>query len=158
MLIGQHHNQSVNTDTFTCCWCHTVAECFDIVCIHMHGFIITGCFFGIDLSLKSLILIYRVIEFGKTVGYLFACHEKFKSFSDIRVVVRSSGKRRNIYREVCNESRVYEFSFNKFVKEFCLQVTKRKIRVYFYLMLFQVSLCFSFIICHIFRYATNACK
>jgi len=92
VLVGKHHDQSVNSYTFTCSWCHTVRERFNIVCIHMHCFIITCCFFCIYLPLKSIILINRVIEFRETVGYLFSCHEKFKTLCNIRIVIASSGK------------------------------------------------------------------
>jgi hypothetical protein len=40
-----------------------------------------------NLLAKALVLIHRIIELGESVGYLASGNEKFKPFSQIRILI-----------------------------------------------------------------------
>ena len=53
----------------------------------MHRFVITCSVLGSDLSFESLVLVDRVIEFGKTVGDLLAGNKEFEPLCNLGVLI-----------------------------------------------------------------------
>ena len=117
VLVGQHHYQTIDTDTLSGSRCHTVAECFDKIGVHMHRLVIACGFFGIHLCLESFQLIERIIELVEAIGDLFACHKKLKPLCNLRILITSTGERRDIDRIVSDKGRVDELLFDKCIKE-----------------------------------------
>ncbi|BBG29261.1 UDP-N-acetylglucosamine enolpyruvyl transferase [Zymobacter palmae] len=120
--IGQQHDQTVDTDPFTCCRRHTVLERTDIVCIVVHGFKVTGILLGY-LRTETLRLIFGIVQLREAVGDLATTDEELKAIGDVRILVVAACQRTDFSRILGNERRHDKTMFCHFFEHFRQQTT-----------------------------------
>jgi hypothetical protein len=91
VAVGEQHHQTVDTDTLTGCWWHTVFQSGYEVSVIEHRFIITR-FFLSNLCLEAFRLIFRIVQLREAVRQFTATDEEFKTVGDVRVLVVATGQ------------------------------------------------------------------
>ncbi len=84
--VREEHNEPVDADTNASRWRHAVLESPNVIVIEGHGLIITR-FTIRDLCMKSIRLLFGIIELRKSVGDFTSGNEKLEAIGDKRVVV-----------------------------------------------------------------------
>src|SRR6266516_441094 len=93
---------SVSSAALASCRGHTVRERANVVFIHLMCFVVAALAF-FDLLLEAAALIFRIIQFTKTVGDFHFTGENFPALGPIRLVRFLLGERRNSRREFVND-------------------------------------------------------
>src|SRR5690606_41879593 len=82
--IRQQHHQTVNTNSKSARWRHTIFKRMDEVIVHLMSLIITVLALN-QLSFETLTLINRVIQLGKCVGMLASYDKQLETIREPRI-------------------------------------------------------------------------
>ena len=117
MAVGKQHHHTVNTDTQTGGWRQTVLQCGDIVFVVEHRFVVASIF-GIHLLQETLSLIFRIVQLGEAITDFTTANEELKAIGDFRVLVVTTGQRRDFSRIFSDEGRLNQMRFSGLFKDF----------------------------------------
>src|SRR5690606_4496655 len=101
-MSGKKHTESIDTNTDTSSWRHTIFQCAQEIVIDKHGFIV-ATLHQLYLIFKALALVDWVIQLGVSVCYFFTIDHEFKSFHQSGLITMLFGKRTHFYRVVGNK-------------------------------------------------------
>lgn len=92
MAVSEQHNHTVNTNTQTCSRRQTVFQRGDVIFVEEHRFVVARRF-RVNLILKALRLIFRIVQLAKAVTDLTTANEELKAIGDFRVLVITTCQR-----------------------------------------------------------------
>ncbi len=121
--IREEHYKPVDTDTLSYCWRQSIFQGGDVIRVVVHSFLVTRRLFG-SLGAKALSLVFRDVEFGKTIGQLVARNKKFEPVGDKGVLIVTAGQGRHLGGISRYKSRLVEMMLHRLFKDFQLQLAQ----------------------------------
>ena len=121
-LICQQHYKTVDSDAETGRRGHSVFKCPDKILVYLMCFLVS-LFSHFYLRFKTLSLIYRVVQFRKSVAYFSAGDVALKSFNDSFLGSMLLGKRRKLQRIIDYVCRLDKFRLNRLAEYFVYQLS-----------------------------------
>ena len=115
MVVCEQHYHTVDTDTQTACWWHTVLECIYKVVVRHLRLVVAICL-GTCLRHETLLLVDWVVQLGEGIAHFRCVHKELETFCQTSVRWLALCKWAYVYRVVVDEGWLNEFLFYKLVK------------------------------------------